>query len=1077
MKTSTMLAGLFLCLGTVPVFAAGHEATTMARYDDESTGLAILRAEVSLPSPGYWFIRPGSVGAALPLAEIFLKPTGEAEVLLSGRRTAENDERDEMNRGGRPLSSLYRRIQRHTKKHGDKQPESLEDIDDKHHGGTDKTLRENYHILFDVRITQRDPGVRRKSQKNAAIFGFETKPPINDGKHWVLLADGRTERREINQKLFAKHGATLTPGRTPWAKLSERQLKEADYLVYARIRGKGEMEIEVENSLSGDTTSVRIDPSKAAPGKREMLGKWATQRMWSLPLHRQAADSTILPHWWKQAPALYGVEEDEVSLLASPRRRGRRGATSNVFGVLGGRAAIRETLQMQAIAPNVPAPVPRIAPGGEEAKQEKEPDLSPVPISEITGVEVKSHPFEEMLGDQQGGRIELAEVIPVDRLLAYFPQPKGLVGMLDGGAEFLFQAGSSATGRSLEYGLADRYLASLGMDRTWMRRLLDSGAIEETAIAVPDLFFIDGSELTVVARLKNPMIAGGLLRLLGIKDLSERTTHEGSNGEISHWARRDDLLIISSDGGEMDKVLALHAAKGEGSLGRSAELRYMLTKLPLQESTRAFVYLSDPFIRQLVGPQTKISQYRRIHARSEMEGLVAGSLLHRLDGHKTPADAAELIAKGYVAAPKFAVDAKLDPELGAVSETFGALPRMNSLSDLAITEATAEEAAAYANYLTNYKRFWRRFFDPIALRVDQPDPAGYELSVFILPLIDNSLYGGLRQFIAGNEQDTPLRVPQIEPEPVATLSVNLREEAWVEMTGDFGEELAGQIGLDSMIFDLLGPDLHLAIADGDPILEMGSGELTGMFGVGGGMDDEMFMIPALVSMFTRPTALCVGLTDPDTVRRILNNAVGVESGLMADDFVNGSLYKIAGRDGWVYRIDFFGVIKLRLGVEIQDRFLVIRNQPLSTPFQITGVSEAAQPGARMAVSPTACRRQLPALFASAAEREREAALGGISHLHPLLATGASSIEDAADTHKSWFGFRPVHPRGGEWAWDGEEMSSNRYGKSYEPTQPDYTNGDREFGLLRRVNRVEVNMRFEDDGLRTTARWQLRKPGS
>ena len=109
-----MLSSLLLCLGTVPVIAAGHEATAVARFDDESTGLAILRAEVSLPIPGYWFIRPGAVVADSPLAEIFLEPTGEAEVLLSGRRTAENDERDEMNRGGWPLSSLYGRIQRHT---------------------------------------------------------------------------------------------------------------------------------------------------------------------------------------------------------------------------------------------------------------------------------------------------------------------------------------------------------------------------------------------------------------------------------------------------------------------------------------------------------------------------------------------------------------------------------------------------------------------------------------------------------------------------------------------------------------------------------------------------------------------------------------------------------------------------------------------------------------------------------------------------------------------------------------------------------------------------------------------------
>ena len=43
----------------------------------------------------------------------------------------------------------------------------------------------------------------------------------------------------------------------------------------------------------------------------------------------------------------------------------------------------------------------------------------------------------------------------------------------------------------------------------------------------------------------------------------------------------------------------------------------------------------------------------------------------------------------------------------------------------------------------------------------------------------------------------------------------------------------------------------------------------------------------------------------------------------------------------------------------------------------------------------------------------------------------------------------------------------------QPTQPDYQAGSREFGLLRRVDGVEVGMRLEGDGLRTTARWQLR----
>ncbi|MEY3895439.1 MAG: hypothetical protein RLZZ214_958, partial [Verrucomicrobiota bacterium] len=87
--------------------------------------------------------------------------------------------------------------------------------------------------------------------------------------------------------------------------------------------------------------------------------------------------------------------------------------------------------------------------------------------------------------------------------------------------------------------------------------------------------------------------------------------------------------------------------------------------------------------------------------------------------------------------------------------------------------------------------------------------------------------------------------------------------------------------------------------------------------------------------------------------------------------------------------------------------------------------------------------------------------------------GKGSISEAADRHKAWFGFRPVHPGDGEWAWDGEEMSSTRYGTGGRSTQPDHSVGSRDFGILRVVDGGEVGMRFEDDGLRTTLRWRLR----
>lgn len=112
---------------------------------------------------------------------------------------------------------------------------------------------------------------------------------------------------------------------------------------------------------------------------------------------------------------------------------------------------------------------------------------------------------------------------------------------------------------------------------------------------------------------------------------------------------------------------------------------------------------------------------------------------------------------------------------------------------------------------------------------------------------------------------------------------------------------------------------------------MGSGELTHIFGSMSGGNDTM-MISTIVSIFTRPTAISIGLSDSAAVRRALDGSVGRGAELAGRE-VTGSLHKIAGRDGWGYRINFFDMMTLQLGLDGQDRFLVIRNMPLTSAFR------------------------------------------------------------------------------------------------------------------------------------------------
>ena len=113
-------------------------------------------------------------------------------------------------------------------------------------------------------------------------------------------------------------------------------------------------------------------------------------------------------------------------------------------------------------------------------------------------------------------------------------------------------------------------------------------------------------------------------------------------------------------------------------------------------------------------------------------------------------------------------------ELGlAYSKSHGPLPDMKSLQETPVENVTPEEAEAYRRYVENYSRYWRQFFDPIAVRLDDTPAGELELTTFILPLIDSSIYTRLRGFLAEEDDSRPLLVPKIEPTPVLQFSVNL----------------------------------------------------------------------------------------------------------------------------------------------------------------------------------------------------------------------------------------------------------------------------------------------------------------
>ena len=1063
------------CWALVLAASAACVAEVSVRQTEKNEGVIV--GKVDLPSKGLWRVRQPAAGAGV--SQVYLLPPDTALRRAKGKRQAALERRWKTNNARYRMWQLRRALEKYAKKHDGVAPASLDQLLKEHKqqkGRQDRLKRlltespwaedkgkgvkgPFYFLIPNVRIL--DAKGRRLTHEGGKPLVLELRPYADDGEHWVLTVNGRAVRRKIDRELLKKHNLLIGPVlRAVDDKAAPPRTYTYTIAALSRGPGKAAARLSLYNMVTAAKSECVWNFANATPGKPGIRTAWARARAAQWIALVSECDAPVLRTWLALQKQLYGTEGyKEPGGRERPRRRLER--SSSVFNVLGGRAAVRETLQMQLLMSE------REAERGERA----------VPVSEIQGVQVRSHPFEKMLAGKEGGRLPLADVAPLDRFFVYFARPVELPNLLDSGGLFMARVGDAFTRNRIDYDLAPLYKARLGVGQGWSRLFLQSGVAQEMAIIASDLFVIDGTDLTIVIRVQPMRLAQPFLARLGVKGLdgSRIVARRTRMGTTAWWAARGDLLMLSTNEQELKRVIALFENKGKGSLGRSPEFRYMLTQVPLKKTTFGYAYFSDPFIRRLVGPAMKIGQSRRIWARAEMEALAAGALLYRADGHTGVPTLGKLIQLGY--APKTCAGRgySLGDGLVPACRTWGTPARMKTLLDNPVTMASKKEAEAYRNYMREYTSFWRQFFDPIAMRLDLSGDNAAELTTFILPLLDSDLYDEARKVMATRESGKPMLAPTFEPRPVLMLSLNLSRKGWLNVLAGVEKELVRRTRLDPAILDHLGPSVHFAVMDADPIISLGSGDVLGAFGGRMGLGgEEMVMIPIIVSGLIRPCKMLIEVDDPKQVRAILKRAAaGVRRRQRGWFDVDMQFYEVTGRDAWVYSIDMGGVIKLRFGVEVQDRYLVISNLPWAHGIVIKKSVRQALNGAGLRVNPGLVVKQLAALHTSAQDNQRAAAVQGMAYLLPLMLAGARTPDKAAAQHAALFGFKPTHPAGGRWEWQNGELTSSLYGSLAHPRQPEYEPGKRGFGLLGEIEGLSLNMQLEDSGLRTLLRWTWR----
>jgi len=1042
-----------VCLSFLGLSSASAE-TLFAEH--EKSGITVIRTTIELPVEGAWHIRP-ETGQESQVGNLQLKPTDKAIRVLQGHRMKLLQQKEALDRNRRLARHLFWDLIGYAKKHGGMSADRLLDLDLKRIDYHEKQkTEEQFRLIPKVRIYRDEPEMRNWAEPHS-ILAVERMPYLDDGKHWVLMSNGRVSRQPIDLDLMERLKLVVVPGKSP--DVYEGPVETVPYHLYATRFDQAKSVIGLtlrdwrSEELLPYVWNLGKDMRPAKPSE-PILNEWVSMQRGSLRPSMQG-DAALLSYW------VQGMDHrftEPNSLASSPRVQGPSASTMNVIG---GRAAIEETLQLQALN------------AGREALDAKRI----LPVNQIKGVTVTSHPFDKMLEGEVPGRLSLADFAPEDRMFMYFAKPQELLKMVDSGSGFILASAVGASGRQLQYDLADRMLARLGLTETLVRGFLEAGMVKESALLFPDLFFIDGTDISVLCRLQNKEMAGFALKALGMRKGAGADgiikLDIGQRGRAAYWTVIDDVIIGSSQLSELERIKTIRG--NPKSLGESAELQFMLTRVPLKDSSLAFLYFSDPFIRRLVSPSMKIAQLRRIQIRTELEGLSAGALAHQLELGRVETDLAVLERKGYIPKPVLVNDASLDDNFVSSSDAYGEAGNLATLLETPVDKVSVGELEAYQQYLRNYNRYWRRFFDPIAIRIDTPEPGLYEATTFILPLLDNSIYENIRTMVPQVEQGLKLQVPILAKPPPALLSANISDRAWLEIISDFLDEFLGNnMGFDSRLFDQLGPDVHVAIQDADPILALGSGELSSIMGAMQGGD--MAGIGLMISMFTRPMHIMVGLDNSDESLKILKAMSTLQSNRRwLFSMGNSSVHKVTGEDRWIVNIQVEDLITLRYGIEIQDRFLIISNLPLTDRINIVGLRQVELNGIAMQLDPSACRLQLPALQDSAMRKRREAAIRGVDYLYPFMLTGIRDVETAQARHQELFGFRPSHPVGGEWIWSEGELRSTQFGSVAKQEQPAFAPGVKgQFGSMERLANLHIACQFELDGLRAKATWELKK---
>ncbi|MAT14668.1 MAG: hypothetical protein CMJ46_05285 [Planctomyces sp.] len=520
--------------------------------------------------------------------------------------------------------------------------------------------------------------------------------------------------------------------------------------------------------------------------------------------------------------ALGREAERELSRLLPPGRNqfGRTGDL-DLFSIFSGASAVQESLQldtmrgdraeMQNDAPWRDNPeFERSRPRNREAEQKRLAE--PVPVTELEGPTIQSHPWREMLAGRKPEVSTLARAVPEDFYFVRFRSLGKLLEVMDSTDLWGTHLASQATQEATTDLVGERLRKQLAIETNQLLEPFYDVVVDEVAVTGSDLYYREGSDITLLFRFRQPLIfktrMNGFLDAAAAGESSitresgeylgvpyDQLTSPDRKVNVYSAYPASDLHVRSNSLVGLKRVIAAMRGQDENGapvrrLGETDEFAYIRTLLPLgAEDEDGLVYLSDPFIRNLVGPRLKLTERRRLLCYNHLKMIGHGALLYRTEyGRK--AESLEELAKSECCPGQFGKGELVCPDGGeyrlsedgltGVCNHHGHAHALTPCAELELQTVTRAEAEAYQAFLNDYNLYWRTYFDPIVLKI-QAQPERYRIETIVLPLIDNSIYTNLAAMLKGEPESLDrLPVPQRN---ILSLALHFNKPELLGMSG------------------------------------------------------------------------------------------------------------------------------------------------------------------------------------------------------------------------------------------------------------------------------------------------------